>query len=135
VSLNVRSSETRRRALGANRISETQHADRSFESATSVRGFLPLAVAIFAQLDVITSVGFVAAYKVPVPAFQKSSEIIVATKHFASQGNGPDTVAAQLRAGAAADVVIMSKEGLGELVAEGRIIQQARWTWRRFNLV
>jgi hypothetical protein len=39
----------------------------------------------FAQLDVITSVGFVAAYNVLVPAFQKSSGITVATKHFASR--------------------------------------------------
>jgi molybdate transport system substrate-binding protein len=77
----------------------------------------------FAQLDVITSVGFVAADNVLVPAFQKSSGITVATEHFASQGDGPDTIAVQLRAGAAADVVIMSKEGLGELVAEGRIIR------------
>jgi molybdate transport system substrate-binding protein len=76
----------------------------------------------FAQLDVITSVGFVAAYNVLVPAFQKTSGITVATKHVAPQSNGPDTIAAQLRAGAVADVVIMSKEGLGELVAEGRII-------------
>ena len=71
----------------------------------------------FVQLNVITSVGFAAAYNDLVPAFQKSSGITVATKHFASQGNGPDTIAAQLRAGATADVVIMSKEGLGELVA------------------
>ena len=71
----------------------------------------------FVQLNVITSVGFAAAYNDLVPAFQKSSGITVATKHFASQGNGPDTIAAQLRGGAAADVVIMSKEGLGELVA------------------
>ena len=35
----------------------------------------------------------------------------------------PDTIAAQLRPGAAADVVVLSKEGLGELLAEGRIIQ------------
>jgi molybdate transport system substrate-binding protein len=48
--------------------------------------------------------------------------ITVSTKHFASQGNGPDTILAQLRGGAAADVVIMSKEGLGELLVEGRII-------------
>jgi Bacterial extracellular solute-binding protein len=39
-----------------------------------------------------------------------------------SQGDGPDTIAEQLRSGASADVVIMSKEGLGELIAEGRII-------------
>jgi ABC-type molybdate transport system substrate-binding protein len=75
-----------------------------------------------AQLNVITSVGFEAPYNKLVPAFQKSSGITVSTKHFASQGNGPDTIAAQLRAGAAADVVIMSKEGLGELLAEGRIV-------------
>jgi molybdate transport system substrate-binding protein len=74
------------------------------------------------QLNVITSVGFEAAYNELVPVFQKSSGITVSTKHFASQGNGPDTIPAQLRAGAAADVVIMSKEGLGELLAEGRII-------------
>jgi molybdate transport system substrate-binding protein len=76
----------------------------------------------FGQLNVITSVSFAAAYNELVPVFQKSSGITVSTKHFASQGNGPDTIAAQLRAGAAADVVIMRKEGLGELLAEGRII-------------
>jgi molybdate transport system substrate-binding protein len=74
------------------------------------------------QLNVITSVGFAAAYNELVPVFQKSSRIAVSTKRFASQGNGPDTVPAQLRAGAVADVVIMSKEGPGELLAEGRII-------------
>ena len=76
----------------------------------------------FAQLNVITSVGFEAAYNEIVPVFQKNSGIRVSTKHFASQGNGHDTIAAQLRAGAAADVVILSKEGLGELLAESRII-------------
>jgi molybdate transport system substrate-binding protein len=76
----------------------------------------------FGRLNVITSVGFAAAHNELVPDFQKSSGITISTKHFASQGNGPDTIAAQLRAGAAADVVIMSKEGLDELLAEGRII-------------
>ena len=57
-----------------------------------------------------------------VPVFQKSTGSRVSTKRFASQGDGPDTVSAQLRAGATADVVIMSKEGLGEFLAEGRII-------------
>jgi molybdate transport system substrate-binding protein len=74
------------------------------------------------MLNVITSVGFAAAYNELVPAFQKSGGVTVSTKHFASQRNGPDTIAAQLRAGVAADVVVMSKEGLGELVAEGKII-------------
>jgi molybdate transport system substrate-binding protein len=76
----------------------------------------------FDQLHVITSVGFAAAYHELVPAFQKSNGNTVSTRHFASQGDGADTIAAQLRTGAAADVVIMSKEGLGELIAERRII-------------
>jgi hypothetical protein len=37
----------------------------------------------FAQLNVITSVGFEAAYNELVPAFQRSSGITVSTKHFA----------------------------------------------------
>jgi molybdate transport system substrate-binding protein len=96
----------------------------------AARVHLPLLFAVtflspspsFGQLNVITSVGFAAAYNELVPVFQKSSGITVSTKHYASQGNGPDTIAAQLRVGAAADVVIMSKEGLGALLAEGKII-------------
>jgi molybdate transport system substrate-binding protein len=78
--------------------------------------------ASFGQLKVITSGGFAAAYNELVPAFEKSSGIAVSTKRFASQGGGPNTIPAQLRGGAAADVVIMSKEGLAQLVAEGRIM-------------
>jgi ABC-type molybdate transport system substrate-binding protein len=87
------------------------------------------------QLNVITSVGFAAAYNDLVPVFQKSNGITVSTKHFASQGNGSDTIAAQLRAGAAADVVIMSKEGLRELLLKAESSQQAPWTWRRLDWV
>jgi len=78
--------------------------------------------ALFGQLNVITSGGFAAAYQELLPEFEKSSGLAFSTKRFASQGSGPNTIPAQLRAGAAADVVIMSKEGLRELVAEGRII-------------
>jgi nucleotide-binding universal stress UspA family protein len=63
------------------------------------------------KLNVITSEGFAAAYDELVPVFQKSSGITVSTRHFASQGNGPDTIPAQLCAGAAADVVIMGTSG------------------------
>jgi ABC-type molybdate transport system substrate-binding protein len=89
----------------------------------------------FGQLNVITSAGFAAAYNELVPIFQKSSGITVSTKHFASQGNGPDTIPAQLRAGAAADVVIMSKEGLANSLPKAESSQQAPWTWRRFDWV
>jgi molybdate transport system substrate-binding protein len=76
----------------------------------------------FGQLNVITSGGFAAAYREIVPAFESRSGITVTTMRGASQGSGPTTIPAQLRRGAAADVVIMSKEGLSELIAEGRIV-------------
>ena len=56
------------------------------------------------------------------PEFEKSTGISVTTTRGASQGNGPNTIGAQLRRGVPADVVIMSKEGLEALIAEGRIV-------------
>jgi molybdate transport system substrate-binding protein len=75
----------------------------------------------FARLNVITSVGFEAAYNELDPVFQKSSgdysfdtALRLARQwtryHCGTTPRG------------AADAVIMSKEGLGELLAEGRII-------------
>ena len=78
--------------------------------------------ASFAQVKVITSGGFWAAFQEIRPEFEKSTGITVTTARGASQGNGPTTIGAQLRRGVPADVVIMSREGLDELIAEGRIV-------------
>jgi molybdate transport system substrate-binding protein len=75
-----------------------------------------------AQLKVITSGGFAAAFQALQPEFEKASGIKVAVTRGASQGSGPDTIGAQLRRGMAADVVIMSREGLDDLIKEGRIV-------------
>ena len=83
---------------------------------------LHFAPAAFAQLNVMTSGGFAAPYEKLLPVFEKRSGIKVTTTRGASQGDGPTTIPAQLRRGVAADVVIMSKEGLKPLVAEGRIV-------------
>jgi len=66
--------------------------------------------------------GFSAAYRELMPQFQNSTGITVTTAGGASQGDGPNTIGAQLRRGVPADLVIMSRGGLAELVAEGRII-------------
>jgi molybdate transport system substrate-binding protein len=76
--------------------------------------------AAFAQLNVITSGGFSAAYREALPEFERTTGITVTTTTGASQGSGPNTIGAQLRRGVPADVVIMSREGLDELIAEGR---------------
>ena len=87
----------------------------------AIAAALALPAASFAQLNVITSGGFSAAYRELLPEFEKDARIKVSTTSGSSQGSGPNTIGAQLRRGVPADVVIMSREGLAELIAEGRI--------------
>ena len=75
-----------------------------------------------AQLEVMISGGFNGPYNAMLPEFQKSTGINVTTKSGASQGAGPKTIKAQLASGTTADVVILSREGLAELIAAGKII-------------
>ena len=75
-----------------------------------------------AQLKVIISGGFSTSYEQLLPEFESSTGITVTTLSGASQGKGPETIAAQLSRGVAADVAILSREGLTELIAAGRIV-------------
>src|SRR5438874_12417549 len=75
-----------------------------------------------AQLKVIISGGFSSAYEQLVPEFERASGIKVTTGSGASQGTGSQTIGAQLARGVAADVVILSREGLNELIAANRIV-------------
>ena len=78
-----------------------------------------------AQVRVLISGGFSAPYQELVSQFEKSTGITVTTARGASEGSGPSgpiTISAELQNGQPADVVILSKEGLAELSAEGRIV-------------
>ena len=75
-----------------------------------------------AQLKVIISGGFSGAYHEVLPEFERTTGTAVTTGSGASQGSGPQSIAAQLQRGAPADVVILSREGLTELISTGRII-------------
>ena len=78
-------------------------------------------VAASAQLNVLISGGFSGAYEKLLPEFERTSGIKVTTGSGASQGTGPQTIAAQLAGNVPADVVILSREGLSELIAAKRI--------------
>ncbi|MBV8032749.1 MAG: substrate-binding domain-containing protein [Betaproteobacteria bacterium] len=78
-------------------------------------------VAASAQLKVMISGGFSGPYERLLPEFERTTGIKVTTGSGSSQGKGPQTIAAQLARGLPADVVILSREGLTELVAQGRI--------------
>ena len=73
------------------------------------------------RLHVLISGGFSFAYEQLLPEFKRLSGLEVTTGSGASQGTGPQTIAAQLARGVAADVVILSREGLTELIAAQRI--------------
>jgi molybdate transport system substrate-binding protein len=73
------------------------------------------------RVSVLISGGFSGAYAQLLPEFERTSGIAVATGSGASQGNGPQTIGAQLARGAPADVVILSREGLAELIAANRV--------------
>jgi molybdate transport system substrate-binding protein len=76
----------------------------------------------FAQLNVITSGGFATPLRAILPDFEKATGITVITARGQSQGGGPNAIGAQLRRGMPADVVIMAREGLNELIADARIV-------------
>jgi molybdate transport system substrate-binding protein len=74
-----------------------------------------------AQLNVLISGGFSGAYEHLLPEFERTSGIKITTGSGASQGAGPQTIAAQLARGVPANVVILSRKGLSELIAANRI--------------
>ena len=75
-----------------------------------------------AHLKVMTSGGFAAPLAEVLPEFEKVSGISVEVARGGSQGSGPDTIRAQLHRKVPADMVIMSREGLNDLIAEGMIV-------------
>jgi molybdate transport system substrate-binding protein len=109
-----------KRTMRENRMKKRWHAPMSLVFV--IVAILALPTSSFAQVTVIMSGGFSAAYRELLPAFEKATDIRVNTTSGPSQGNGPNTIGAQLRRGVPADVVIMSREGLNELIAEGRIV-------------
>ena len=94
----------------------------------AVGGAVSLALALacpaqaLAQVKVIISGGFSPPYRSVLPEFERTTGITVTTGSGASQGKGPETIGAQLGRGVPADVVIMSKEGLNDLIKEGKIV-------------
>ena len=88
----------------------------------AIAAVLALPTASLAQVKVIVSGGFSAAYREVLPEFERTTGITVTTTSGGSFGNDPNTIGAQLRRGVLADVVILSREGLSQLIEEGRIV-------------
>lgn len=96
---------------------------RLFRSAAAAAVLLLLPAALLAQVKVIISGGYHAVYTEILPEFERATGVQVVTTRGPSRGDSPASIPAQLRRGEPADVVILSREGLAELIAEGHIAE------------
>jgi molybdate transport system substrate-binding protein len=94
----------------------------SVAAALAILAATLLPGAAFAQLKVMTSGGFAKPLAAMLPGFEKATRISVTVTQGASQGPGPNTIGAQLSRGVPADLVILSREGLNDLISQGRIV-------------
>lgn len=101
--------------------SPAPRGQRAVHSLLLLGALLLCPLAASAQLKVMISGGFSGPYEQLLPEFERASGISVTTSSGSSQGTGPQTIAAQLARGVPVDVVILSREGLTELVAQNRI--------------
>src|SRR5262245_5690544 len=76
----------------------------------------------YAQVKVIMSGGFSAAFKDLLPEFERTSGLTVTTASGASMGDGPNTIPNQIRRGVPADLIILSRDGLADLIKEKRTV-------------
>ncbi len=95
---------------------------RPGRSVLAIALLLACPAASFAQMKVIISGGFNAAYRELLPEFERTSGVTVTTTSGGSVGSGPNTIGAQVRRGVPADVIILAREGLSELISEGRTV-------------
>lgn len=83
-------------------------------------------VAVAAEIRVMSSGGFTAAYRDLIPAFEKETGHTLVSSYGASMGDAPDAIPQRLARGEPADVVILAASGLEALVQQGRAVAGSR---------
>ena len=79
-----------------------------------------------AEIRVMTSGGFTAAYNVLAPQYEKTTGDRIVTMYGASMGGAPDSIPSRLARGEPADIVILAAPALEELVKQGRVVPGSR---------
>ncbi|MGO8918329.1 MAG: extracellular solute-binding protein [Stellaceae bacterium] len=75
-----------------------------------------------AEIAVVSSGGFAAAYRELVPAFERATGHKVVTEWGPSMGNTPQAIPQRLQRGEPIDVVIMVGYSLGDLAKQGKVL-------------
>jgi molybdate transport system substrate-binding protein len=71
---------------------------------------------------VMTSGAFTAAFLAATPDFERAAKTNVSTAFGASMGGAPDSIPSRLNRGEPADVVILARAALDDLVAKGKVV-------------
>ena len=79
-----------------------------------------------AEVTVMISGGFHAAFRALVPQFERATGHRVAIVQGASMGNAPDAIPQRLARGEPADVLILAAESLDGFIAQGKAVQGSR---------
>jgi molybdate transport system substrate-binding protein len=96
-------------------------------TALAVLGLLlAVAVAQAAEVRVVSSGGFAAAYRVLAPEFERQTGNTLVTGWGPSMGTTQDAVPARLARGEPIDVLIMVGYALGKLVEQGKVTADSR---------
>src|ERR1700680_265149 len=88
--------------------------------------FLFAGVAHAAEVKVMISGGFSAAYRILVPEFRSATGNTVATASGPSMGNTPEAIPNRLSRGERGDVMIMVGSALDDLIKEGKVLPGSR---------
>ena len=98
---------------------------RAFKTTTLAFLFC-LGAASGEEIKVMTSGAFTAAYRELIPQFERATANKVVTSYGASMGNAPDSIPMRLERGEAADIVILARPALDELVNQGKVLSGSR---------
>lgn len=105
----------------------SKHTARSLRTSIFQGSLLALALsaasslAAAADIHVVSSGGFAAAYKALAPAFEKKTGNKLISGWGPSMGDTPQAIPKRLQRGEAIDVVIMVGDSLDKLVTEGKV--------------
>ena len=87
-----------------------------------------------AEVKVMISGGFSAAYRSLVPEFERATKNTVATVSGPSMGATPEAIPNRLQRGEPADVLIMVGDALDELIKQGKVVADSRVELARSNI-
>jgi molybdate transport system substrate-binding protein len=99
---------------------------------TNLRGSVAATILLFvstacgAEIKVMTSGAFTAAYLQLVPEFERTTHGKVVTAYGASMGGAPDSIPSRLERGEPVDIVILAGPALDDLIKQGKVMAGSR---------